>query len=196
MNYLGHLTLTYPDAELTMGNLLGDMLRAKEVRLLPARLQKGVDIHHFIDAFTDRDPGIRGLTAFVRPVHGKYAPVVVDILLDHVLALQWDTLMPLPYSHFTEWVYSEMVPGQVKQIAHPVSKRIENMAAHRWLDGYPSRAGMQYVLSRMDRRTSFPSRFTEAMGDFDRHSEEFHSIFSAFYKRLREEYIARYGEVR
>lgn len=186
MNYLGHLLLTYPDTELTMGNLLGDMLRAKEVRHLPEGHQTGVAMHHFIDRFTDTHTGIRELVTLVRPRHGKYAPVVIDILLDHVLAVQWEVHAPIPYQNFTQWVYTEVVPLETERIDHPVRERIRNMAAHGWLDGYPSREGMLYVLARMDSRTSFPSLFTEALHDFDHHGQLFHRIFEEFYQQLRD----------
>jgi len=195
MNYLGHLLLTYPDTELTMGNLLGDMLRARQVRLLPERIQRGVDAHHFIDRFTDSHEGVRRLVSLIRPGHGKYAPVVIDVLLDHVLASQWVEHAPIGYEAFTDWVYHEMVPAQRHVAGGPVSDRIMSMAQHRWLDGYPTVGGMAYVLARMDRRTSFPSRFTEAMLDLHNHHDVFQEEFRSFYFALRNALAEEFSDV-
>ena len=184
MNYLGHLLLTYPDTGLTMGNLLGDMIRAKQLEGLPENVRRGVDIHHVIDKFTDTHPGVRKLTELVRPVHGRYAPVVIDILLDHVLALQWEEHASIPFLPFTEWVYHVMVPAETHVVPGPVADRITSMARHRWLDGYPTVGGMAYVLARMDRRASFPSRFTEAMADLRKHQQLFEEEFRLFYAEL------------
>ena len=185
MNYLGHLLITYPDKALTMGNLLGDMLRARQYQEMSDPLRKGIEIHHFIDHFTDAHDGIRRLVELVRPVHAKYAPVVVDILLDHALAIQWDMHSDISYKDFTDWVYHKMVPAHVMEIEPRVSGRIRSMASGRWLDGYPTQAGMQYVLTRMDCRTAFPSRFGEAMNDFGKNHEEFIGIFNEFYPELK-----------
>jgi acyl carrier protein phosphodiesterase len=194
MNYLGHLLITYPGDELTMGNLLGDMLRAKQLKGLPENIQKGVNVHHFIDRFTDQHKGIRRLVQLLRSRHGKYAPVVLDVLLDHVLSLQWDEHSDISFAQFTDWVYHTMVPSQIDRIPDHVSKRILNMATHRWLDGYPSRAGMAYVLERMDHRTAFPSRFKEAMTDFDNHRMIFEHEFRMFYQELKSAFADEFIE--
>lgn len=196
MNYLGHLLLTYPYSDFSMGNLLGDMLSGKEVQGLPQPLQRGVEMHRFIDRYTDTHEGIRRLVGLLREHQGKYAPVAVDILLDHVLALQWDEHAVLSYHGFTSWVYREMVPAHLNQVGERVSSRLERMVEHRWLDGYPTALGMYAVLRRMDRRAAFPSNFTGAMTDFSLYRETFQTVFREFYQEIREALTQEFLESR
>ncbi len=185
MNYLGHLLLTYPDTELTMGNLLGDMLTARQVSPLPVRLQDGVAAHHFIDRYTDAHQGIRQLVHLFRDSQGKYAPVVIDILLDHVLVHQWNEHAPISYPRFTQWVYRDAIPPYLWRFSDHLSGRLQGMINHHWLDGYGSVEGMHSVLARMDRRAAFPSHFIDAMEEYDRHKETFASVFRPFYSELK-----------
>jgi acyl carrier protein phosphodiesterase len=78
-----------------------------------------------------------------------------------------------------------MIPTQINQVPEQTATRILSMARHRWLDGYPTRSGMAYVLNRMDQRTSFPSRFAESMADFDLHRKAFDEEFRIFLIELK-----------
>ncbi len=185
MNFLGHLLLTYPHRELTMGNLLGDLVRGQEAKLLSPTLRQGIALHHEIDHFTDNHHGVRELIALIRPTHAKYAPVVVDILLDHILANQWHLHSELPYMDFTQWVY-DLVPDFLRDLSEPVVMRLEGMVDHRWIDDYDSTEKLHLVLSRMDRRASFPSQFVSGIQDIEDYYEVFASTFEDFYPTLRE----------
>ena len=185
MNFLGHLLLTYPHRELTMGNLLGDFVRSREARRLEPGLRQGIAIHHDIDRFTDSHPDVRKLIRLMRASHGKYAPVVVDILLDYILARNWDEHASIPYPHFTEWVY-DVVTEFIPVLSHPVSTHLGNMVRHRWIDGYDTEEKLHHVLLRMDIRASFPSSFISGTQDIEEHYEIFVAAFSNFYNNIRE----------
>jgi len=168
-----------------MGNLLGDLVRGQEAKQLSPTLRQGIALHHEIDHYTDNHHGIRSLIALVRPTHGKYAPVVVDILLDHILANQWDLHSDLSYQDFTQWIY-DLIPEFLSELSEPVAMRLEGMLHHRWIDGYDTIEKLHQVLMRMDRRASFPSQFVSGIEDIAEHFETFASIFEEFYPTLRE----------
>jgi acyl carrier protein phosphodiesterase len=185
MNFLGHLLLTYPHRELTMGNLLGDLVRGQEAKHLSPVLRQGIALHHEIDHYTDNHHGVRKLITLVRPTHAKYAPVVVDILLDHILANQWDSYAELSYPDFTQWIY-DLVPEFLSLLSEPVVMRLEGMLHHRWIDDYDTTEKLQQVLMRMDKRASFPSQFVSGIQDIGEHYDTFAATFEEFYPTLRE----------
>jgi acyl carrier protein phosphodiesterase len=195
MNFLGHLLLTYPHPAITMGNLLGDMIRSKEAKVLSKDLQTGFSIHHEIDSSTDKHPSVRNLIALLRPQHGKYAPVVVDILLDHVLARQWNEHATISYPHFTQWVY-DFIPDFLDQLPVEVAQRLRSMREHRWIDGYQTSEKLRGVLRRMDLRASFPSNFEQGAEDYPRHKELFHESFMEFYGPLQARIALRMEEMK
>jgi acyl carrier protein phosphodiesterase len=180
MNFLGHLLLTYPHRELTMGNLLGDFLRSSEKKMLSEGLQHGIAIHHEIDRQTDQHPSVRKLISLLRPTQGKYAPVVVDILMDHVLATGWPEYADTTYQEFTQWVY-DLVPGFLPSLNAPVAAKLEAMVMHRWIDEYDTSEKLNQVLLRMDKRAKFPSRFIAGITDLKHHRQEFNRSFKEFY---------------
>jgi len=184
MNFLGHLLLTYPHRELTMGNLLGDLVRRRHARHLSQGILQGIELHHKIDSYTDQHPDVRELTNILRPTHAKYAPVVVDILLDHVLARQWNSHADIGYPEFTEWVY-KLVPDFLSDLNDPVVVRLEGMVRHRWLDDYDSVDKLHAVLLRMDRRARFPSQFVHGSLDIAKHYDLFASTFETFYHAMK-----------
>lgn len=145
----------------------------------------GFSIHHEIDSFTDQHPSVRKLIAMLRSNHGKYSPVVVDILMDHVLARQWEEHCIISYPDFTEWVYG-FIPDFLDQLPFAVSERLRSMRAHRWIDGYETSEKLGGVLRRMDLRASFPSNFVQGAEDYERNQELFENSFREFYGPLQE----------
>lgn len=185
MNFLAHLLLTYPHRELTMGNLLGDMIRRSQTTEMPAGLNLGIRLHQEIDSYTDSHPDIRALIDVMRARHGRYAPVTVDILLDHVLVRQWDFHADLPYPAFTQWVYA-LIPSYIPHIPTQIAQRLQGMVHHRWIDDYGTITKLRDVLIRMDHRASFPSQFLLAMQDIEEHYDMFDATFREFYPELKE----------
>src|SRR5438045_1806563 len=59
MNWLAHIHLSEPSAAFRLGNVLPDMVGARELAALPAEFQRGAKCHHRIDAFTDVHPRFR-----------------------------------------------------------------------------------------------------------------------------------------
>lgn len=194
MNFLGHLLLTYPHPALTMGNVLGDMMRRSETILLEPGLQHGVALHRDIDWFTDRHAGIRALIAALRARHGKYAPVVVDILMDHVLVQQWDTHAEVAYPEFTQWVY-DVIAGHLSAMPLTVSQRLEGMVRNRWIDDYGSVQKLRNVLFHMDRRATFPSQFLAGIQDIEEHAGLFDETFSSFYPEIKSMIASRIRDI-
>ncbi len=186
MNYLGHLLLTYPHRALTMGNLLGDFMRREQVNQLSPDIRSGFAVHHMIDNYTDTHPEVRELIKTLRPVHAKYTPVVVDILMDHVLAREWERYADLPYPEFTNWVYA-LVPEFLTDLDTTIATRLRNMVYHQWIDNYDIPAKLLDVLMRMDARAKFPSRFVHGIRDIEQHYDVFADTFHRFYFALQEE---------
>jgi len=168
VNYVAHLLLTYPDIESSMGNLIGDMISNKELHTLPKPIQWGVKIHRAIDHHTDNHSSMLDVVRLLRPQHRKYAPVVADILLDHVLVLNWEEHSNISFTNFEDWVYDTILT-HIDVTPTSIHKRLTGMAEHRWLKQYSSLAGLQHVLDRMDKRARFPSDFGSAIRDFQQH---------------------------
>ena len=165
MNILGHCLLSGDDPNLLIGNFIADGLPRSKWSKLPASIQKGVRLHHFIDTFTDSHTKTQELIASLRPSQGKYAPVVGDLLIDHVLARDWERYASIPLPDFVNRMHTELE----RATAHMTDGRkrmFSFMRQQNWLLSYAKAEGIQMALKGMHRRSSFPNRMDKAYADY------------------------------
>ena len=105
MNYLAHLSLSFRDPHIMMGNFIADDISLKEVQHLSSSLLRGIMLHRQIDAYTDDHPAFRSSVKYLRINHHKYASVIVDIINDHFLAISWSHFYTDALDDFHEYAY-------------------------------------------------------------------------------------------
>ena len=89
MNYLAHLALSPSNDDIMCGNYLADSIRPKQRVGWTEDMIIGYNLHLKIDQFTDAHAGFIKAKNKLRFHHKKYAPVVLDILNDHLLSIYW-----------------------------------------------------------------------------------------------------------
>ena len=180
MNYLAHLFLSCQDDDLLIGNFIADSIRNKEMANYPATIQKGILLHRQIDTYTDTHPAVRKSTHRLHSTHGKYAPVVVDILFDYVLSHNWDKYSNEPLTLFSKRVYW-LLEQRSSDLPLKLQKRLDSMIRHDWLMNYGKEEGLRFVFERMEERAKFPAHFDKAVDnllkDYDLFEEDFNAFF-------------------
>ena len=106
MNFLAHCLLGHPDEGLMAGGFIGDFVKGTVPRYLPVELQQGIRLHRRIDAVSNRLPGIASSVARLDPKLRRVAPVLLDIIGDHCLALNWTQHGHQKLETFAEIAYS------------------------------------------------------------------------------------------
>lgn len=184
MNYLAHSHLSYQYPDLLVGNYIADMVTNKEVALLPASYLDGIALHRHIDTFTDQHPAVRAATALLRQTQGKYAPVVVDVLYDYILAQVWTTFCNEPIDVVIHRVYSCLetaLPALPPRI-HP---KITGMIKENVLISYTSITGISGTMRYLAKRARFDNRFDIAASELIEHYDELLDGFLEFYPMLQ-----------
>ena len=180
MNYLAHLYLSCDDEDLLIGNFIADSISNKAVESFSEAIQKGIQLHRQIDSFTDQHPMVLASIRRLQPYHHKYAPVVVDVLYDHLLAVNWDRYSGESLDSFAQTVY-QILEKRLLELPIKMQKRVPIMIQHEWLQAYATKKGMEFTLGKLDERTRFPSDFRSAMDhlkmDFDAYNQEFNAFF-------------------
>ncbi len=173
MNYLAHATFSFGDADLLLGNLIGDHVKGQQaLAALPGRVADGVRLHRALDAFTDHHPATRRATLPFRPAYGLYAGPIVDALFDHFLANDpkfypsADALL-----QFTDSVYAQLEPAAA-HFPPAFAGYFPHMKAHNWLYGYRTVQGMQRALGGLQRRAKHLAEVETAYGLFITHYHE------------------------
>ncbi|MBM4202728.1 MAG: DUF479 domain-containing protein [Gammaproteobacteria bacterium] len=125
MNFLAHCLLAaraadYHDDELVAGGILGDFWKGAVPDYWTPGLQTGVRLHRRIDAVSNRHAQIRQSCARFPASIRRYAPILVDIHADLVLANRWSAHCSAPLQRFADACYSSIttlhvVPGGVSE---------------------------------------------------------------------------------
>jgi len=168
---------------LTIGNMIADFIKSNHIEIYSPAVQRGIHLHRLIDTFTDQHPIVRKGTKRLRPTQGKYAPVVIDILYDHLLANNWEKYSKLPLSEFAKKQY-QLLNKNLKILPKKLQKNLPKMIKGNWLEGYRQEAGIRFTLERMDERTKFPSSFVTAFDTLKEYYPLFEEEFNLFYPEL------------
>lgn len=100
MNFLAHLWITDRAGLPLAGAILGDVLHGALPGHMPEPLARSVRLHRAVDARTDRHPRVAAARARFAPGARRYAGIVLDLLYDHALALDWAAFSDLPLGEF------------------------------------------------------------------------------------------------
>ncbi len=115
MNFLAHCLIghqagagTDQAGTLLAGGFLGDFIKGRVPEEMPGDLALGVRLHRRVDAFSNQQPAIRrSCDRFPEPLR-RIAPILVDILCDHLLTLHWARYSGDSLEAFTTRVYREV----------------------------------------------------------------------------------------
>lgn len=190
MNILAHALLALNHPERAAGNFLADFLRGSAFQSLPPALQHGVQMHRFIDAFTDHHPVVIDLSNQLKPYFNRYAPVAVDVYFDHMLARNWQQFHSAPLETFAAFFY-QVLHTQIGWFPERARNALEHMSTHNWLVGYGHVEGMRRSFHGMTRRAKFSTGFEQALYVLELKNEAIEIAFLTFFPQLQQE-VDRY----
>lgn len=159
MNFLAHCLIPErtedPHPDLIAGGFLGDFLKGPVPDTLPAMLASGVRLHRRIDAYSNGHPGIRtSCTRFPADLR-RYAPILVDVIADHLLARHWARYHPEPLTDFTALAYAAIRP-HVPRLPPRGQRFFRYMSEHDLLARYRHSSTLYDSLGAVLRRLRHP----------------------------------------
>ncbi len=188
MNWLAHLLLSEPDVESRLGNLLADLVKGTQRQNLNANIQRGMECHRLVDAFTDSHACVQRSKQRINSEYRRFAGIFVDIFYDHFLAKNWHAYSPNPLEKFTAEIYESFktYPGKLPLA---VSQLISQMADEDWLGQYRSVTGVENAAARLSKRLSMrfnkPWRL-DAVGELIANYSDLENDFVEFFPELLE----------
>jgi len=156
MNYLGHAFLSFGDAALLTGNMIGDHVKGRRALLAyPEGIRKGIELHRQIDAFTDAHPAIMRAKVWFRADYRLYAGAVTDSLFDHYLAGDVRYFSSeAALQRFSQDTYRQLEEHRT-YFPPAFDRYFPYMKAHDWLYSYRTPRGMQQALQGLARRAAY-----------------------------------------
>ena len=146
-------------------------------------IQKGIQLHFEIDAFTDSHEIVTKSKVRLRDHVGHYAPVVADIFYDYYLANHWNLYHKVPLEQFASAIYGVLQKWQTV-LPEEVLQFLPAMRQENWLVNYGNFDGIKQTFEGMARRTSFQSNMESAVHVLKKEEEQFNEEFLTFFPQL------------
>ena len=191
---MSHIYLSGDSEEIILGNFIGDHVKGQQFLNYPAEVAKGIFLHRLIDSFTDSHPVVNECIIKLRPVFGKYSGIVVDIFLDHFLAVNWSVYSNEKLSSFTKRFHAVLL-ANFFQLPSQVKLFVPFLIQHKRLQSYASFEGIEKTLRIMAKHTSLPAETELALKILEAEYEFFNSAFNSFFPEIIH-YIENKGEFR
>jgi len=169
-----------------VGNFIGDFVKGRNLlEQYEPEIVRGVELHRAIDEFTDSHPIVSISKKRLRPVYRHYAPVIVDMYYDHLLAKNWKHYHQESLADYAQRAYTtinefdSVLPAEVKYM-------MTYMTRGNWLVNYSKLEGIGRALSGMARRSKYESKMELAVNELEENYEQFYSEFSSFFPALEQ----------
>ena len=153
------------------------MVHPSEKKLLPHGIQKGIELHYFIDRTVDQHPVYKSGMNLLRSSQKKYAPVVIEIFCDFLLVDQWNVFSTMDYGDYRHKVYGAIIGSNPFAREHRLYPRIVNMIKIDFLASYVHADRIPHVFSYLQKRAKFENNFDQALRDYLNHYEELKENF-------------------
>jgi len=163
MNFLGHALLSFGNAGILAGNMMGDYVKGRLVlETFPRDVKEGILLHRKIDAYTDMHPATIRARNIFRPAYRLYSGAFVDALFDHFLAND-----PAYFSGdaalltFTRDLYRKL-DAFTAYYPERFSRMLPYMREQNWLYHYRTLKGLRQAFEGVTRRAKYLSESEQA----------------------------------
>jgi acyl carrier protein phosphodiesterase len=194
VNYLAHAYLSFGDPEIVTGNLISDFVKGKKKYDYPRRILAGIDLHRYIDQFTDDHPLNKEVSRVFKPDYGKYSTAFMDVVYDHFLAMELVKGGPDEFEEFTQQVYR-----QIETFREILPLTFNNifpyMKQHNWLFNYQFSWGIEKSMEGLVHRAAYISQSESAFRIFNEHYDEFQKAYDSFFPELRSFSLKKFSDI-
>ncbi len=180
MNFLAHCLLAWPGQGWIAGGVLGDFVKGRVPESLPTELRAGIRLHRRIDAFSNRLADMKPSIARFDVELRRAAPVLLDIVADHCLALTWPRYASVALTDFTAEVYTALrrFDAYVPDRGRPfIERMIDTDLLVRYAEPAVRDRALQYVLSRLRITHLSPKLASLLDAQLPDFVEDFHDYF-------------------
>lgn len=186
MNYLGHAFLSFGDADILTGNMIGDYVKgAVNADDYPEGIRKGIMLHRKIDTYTDSSPPALRAKVWFREHYGLYSGAIIDTLFDHYMATDphyFKTEKDL--LSFTQDVYKKLETNK-RYFPDGFAAMFPYMKEQNWLYNYRTMTGVSRSLKGLHRRTKYMEEPDEAYNTF---IVRYYEIGQCYYEFIEKAY--------
>lgn len=183
MNFLAHVFLGNAQPSAIVGQLCGDFVRGTKLEDFSAPVQAAIRHHRSVDSFTDRHQiNLAARELFAAP-HRRFAGIIVDVVYDHFLAIDWDQYSDIPLQQYVDLVHESlashesMLPDNLKRFT-PI------LRAEQILENNRHRSHIDLTLRRLSQRRQSMLPLATAAPFLWQNEVELKRAFDTFFPEL------------
>jgi acyl carrier protein phosphodiesterase len=185
VNFLAHLSLGFKHPDWTYGQFIADAVKGSRHEELPIDIRTGVLAHRYVDYHTDTHPATLRLREKLRVKFGLMTPIVIDVLFDHALAVQWNEYHTTQLDEEIDF-YHELLANHPHPMPANAKRLAEYMIGQEWLRRYSSYEGLDITFHQMSKRFPNGPQLTQVMREFPAFEKDLHDTFASVYPEIRE----------
>ncbi|UAY51922.1 acyl carrier protein phosphodiesterase [Ferruginibacter albus] len=191
MNYLAHAYLSFNDPDILVGNMISDYVKGRKKFDYSPGIQKGIELHRFIDDFTDHHPATQKAKEFFKKDYRLYSGAFVDIVYDHFLAksLSNDLLQQFSFNAYRILEqYESIFPERFKKL-------FPYMRSENWLNNYQNQIMIEKSFRGLVYRAKFIDDASAANDIFRQHYKALNICFDEFFPELYKAADQKFNEL-
>ncbi len=188
MNFLGHAYIARNHPQLIAGNFAGDSYKGKieNFKHLPQNLFYGIQLHRFIDDFTDNSEYIIDVCRiFQNEGVQKVGFIASDILLDHHLSRRWSSYSSKNYEEFVDEIYAQTEPW-LDQLHPEFQWLYTRLKQYGWLFDYQTIEGIEKIMRQFSKRIGFENDLIKTVYIYQINREEIDELYGKFLSSIDE----------
>lgn len=154
MNYLAHAYLSQKIPGVLTGNMISDFVKGKKKFNYPPDIQAGIQLHRWIDEFTDEHPSTKQINLLFKQAYGRYAGAFTDIVYDYFLANDPTEFSSNSLFDFSQFVYATL-ENRFDWLPEKFQLMFPYMKKHNWLFHYKDLQGIERSFEGLARRALY-----------------------------------------
>ncbi len=184
MNFLAHCLLAQPGDGFLAGGVLGDFVKGSIPEHLPPPLRAGIALHRRIDSYSNRLAEMKRSIPRFGPALRRVAPVLLDIVADHCLALDWHRFGHEPLPAFAARVYAAIRAFDA-HVPERGRRFVDHMARVDLLARYAETEVIESAMTHVLRRLRMTGLQADLDGLVDAERAAFAADFRIYFPRLQ-----------
>ncbi|MDE1191688.1 MAG: ACP phosphodiesterase [Arachidicoccus sp.] len=186
MNFLAHAYLSFNIPGIFAGNMMGDFVKGKQKNLFPEEIRKGIELHWFIDSFTDTHPVTYKAKQIFKPAAQLYAGLFTDVSFDYFLAKDESIKSDDEWQQFAEDTYKTIETFR-PYFPEGFATLFGHMRQHNWLYNYRYLKQIQNSFKNVSLRAKYLFiNYEEAFTTFQNNIPFLKDCYDEFFPELKE----------
>jgi acyl carrier protein phosphodiesterase len=184
MNYLAHAYLSFNHPEVLIGNLISDFVKGKTKYNYPPKIQVGIELHRFIDSYTDLHPSTKNAKKIFQPHVRLYSGAFVDVVYDHFLANSNTEFKNNELNDFALNTYKYLNEYQ-HWIPEKYILYFQFMQKQNWLYHYQFVEGIEKSMGGLVKRSKYLESANSSYNAFLENYSELKTCFEEFFPDVK-----------